>query len=78
MSTLIAVLNSAVEDELIPSNPAARLGRVVRAEQAEVDEVEAYTHFVPRGDRRAVDALDDATGRNLYATAPDRTEVSST
>jgi integrase len=43
MSTLIAVLNSAVEDGLIPSNPAARLGRVVRSEQAEVEEVEAFT-----------------------------------
>jgi integrase len=36
-----------------------------------------YAHFVPRGDRRAVDLLDDATGRNLYATALDRTEVTS-
>jgi integrase len=27
-----------------------------------------YGHLIPRGDRRAVDALDDATGRNLYAT----------
>jgi len=36
-----------------------------------------YTHFVPRGDRRAVDALDDATGRNLYATAPDQAEATS-
>jgi integrase len=37
-----------------------------------------YGHFVPRGDRRAVDALDDATGRNLYATTlPERAPVSS-
>jgi len=36
-----------------------------------------YAHFIPRGDRRAVDALDDATGRNLYATAPDHAEVTS-
>jgi integrase len=27
-----------------------------------------YGHLIPRGDRRAVDRLDDATGRNLYAT----------
>lgn len=37
-----------------------------------------YTHFVPRGDRRAVDTLDDATGRNLYATAPDLAKATST
>jgi integrase len=36
-----------------------------------------YAHFVPRGDRRAVNQLDDATGRNLYATASDRSEVVS-
>lgn len=30
--------------------------------------LEVYGHLIPRGDRRAVDALDDATGRNLYAT----------
>ncbi len=43
MSTLITILNSAVEDGLIPSNPAARWGRVVRPEQAEVEELEAFT-----------------------------------
>lgn len=37
-----------------------------------------YGHFVPRGDRRAVDALDDATGRNLRATEPDHAEATST
>ena len=26
-----------------------------------------YGHLIPRGSRRAVDALDDATGRNLDA-----------
>jgi integrase len=36
-----------------------------------------YAHFVPRGDRRAVDSLDDATGRNLYATAPERTPATT-
>jgi integrase len=35
--------------------------------------LEVYGHLVPRGDRRAVDRLDDATGRNLYATAPEAT-----
>jgi integrase len=34
-----------------------------------------YGHFIPRGDHRAVDALDDATGRNLYATSPEHTEA---
>ena len=43
MSTLITILNSAVEDGLISTNPAARWGRVVRAEQTEVEEVEAFT-----------------------------------
>jgi integrase len=43
MSTLITVLNSAVEDGLIPSNPAARWGHVVRADQAEVEEVGVFT-----------------------------------
>ncbi len=43
MATLVAVLNSAVEDGLIPSNPAARWGRVVRTEQTEVHEIEAFT-----------------------------------
>ena len=37
-----------------------------------------YGHFIPRGDRRAVDQLDDATGRNLYATTPDRIQATST
>jgi len=29
----------------------------------------------PSGSQTASDVLDDATGRNLYATAMDRTEV---
>jgi integrase len=36
-----------------------------------------YVHFVPRGDRRAVDALDDTTGRNLYPTGPHPAEATS-
>jgi integrase len=43
MGTLTAILNSAVEDEIIPANPAARWGRVVRHDQAEVEEVEVFT-----------------------------------
>jgi integrase len=30
--------------------------------------VDTYGHLVPRANRAAVDRLDDATGRNLYAT----------
>jgi integrase len=30
--------------------------------------LEVYGHFIPQGDRRAVDGLDDATDRNLIAT----------
>jgi integrase len=43
MNTLVAILNSAVEDGLIPSNPAARWGRVIRPEQTQVDEIEVFT-----------------------------------
>ncbi len=32
--------------------------------------VDIYGHLVPGANRQAVDRLDDATGRNLYATAP--------
>ncbi|HKB25691.1 MAG TPA: hypothetical protein VKG64_11635, partial [Methylomirabilota bacterium] len=31
-----------------------------------------YGHFIPRGNHRAVDLLDDATGRNLYATTTEQ------
>lgn len=34
-----------------------------------------YGHFVPRADHRGVDGLDDATGRNLYATKEERAAV---
>jgi integrase len=43
MATLVAILNSAVEDGLIPSNPAARLGKVIRQNQAQVEEIEVFT-----------------------------------
>jgi integrase len=36
-----------------------------------------YGHLIPQGDRRAVDALDDATGRNLYATDREQTVEAS-
>jgi len=32
--------------------------------------VDTYGHLVPGANRQAVDRLDDATGRNLYATSP--------
>jgi integrase len=41
--TLVAVLNSAVDDGLISSNPALRWGRVVRSEQTQVEEIEVFT-----------------------------------
>jgi integrase len=41
--TLVAVLNSAVDDGLISSNPALRWGRVVRSEQTQVEEIELFT-----------------------------------
>jgi integrase len=31
--------------------------------------VDIYGHLVPGANKQAVDRLDDATGRNLYATA---------
>jgi len=31
--------------------------------------VDTYGHLVPGANRAAVDRLDDATGRNLYATS---------
>jgi integrase len=31
--------------------------------------VDIYGHLVPRANKAAVDRLDDATGRNPYATA---------
>ena len=43
MNTLVAVLNSAAEDGLISSNPAARWGRVVRFGQTEAQEIEVFT-----------------------------------
>jgi integrase len=43
MTTLVAILNSAVEDGVIPNNPAARLGKVVRQDQGEVIEIEIFT-----------------------------------
>ena len=39
--------------------------------------VDTYGHLVPGANREAVDRLDDATGRNLYATAPEHAEVTS-
>ena len=43
MQTVVAILNSAVEDGLIPSNPAVRWGRVVRQDQHQVEEIEVFT-----------------------------------
>jgi integrase len=43
VNTLVAILNSAVEDGLIPSNPAARLGKVIRQDQTQVEEIEVFT-----------------------------------
>jgi integrase len=43
VTTLGAVLNSAVEDGLIASNPALRLGKVIRRDQMEVEQVEVFT-----------------------------------
>ena len=43
MATLVAVLNSAVDDGLIASNPALRWGRVVKSDQTEVEEIEVFT-----------------------------------
>lgn len=43
MNTLVAILNSAVEDGLIPSNPASRLGKVIRQDQTQVEEIEVFT-----------------------------------
>jgi integrase len=40
--TLCAILNSAVEDGLIASNPAARCGRVVRTDESEVAQIEVF------------------------------------
>jgi len=40
--TLHAILNSAVEDGLIPSNPAAHVGRVARTDQSEVTQIEVF------------------------------------
>ena len=39
--------------------------------------LEVYGHLVPRGDRRAVDRLDDETGRNLYATGSEQTTATA-
>jgi integrase len=39
--------------------------------------VDVYGHLVPRANRQAVDRLDDATGRNLYATNPREEEARS-
>src|SRR5262249_50657846 len=39
VTTLGAVLNSAVEDGLIASNPALRLGKVIRRDQMEVEQI---------------------------------------
>ncbi|MBI2460645.1 MAG: hypothetical protein HYV61_03875, partial [Candidatus Rokubacteria bacterium] len=38
--------------------------------------VDTYGHLIPGANRQAVDRLDDATGRNLYATAPTQAEHS--
>ena len=43
MTTLVSVLNSAVDDGLIPSNPATRWGKVIRRDKAEVEEIEVFT-----------------------------------
>src|SRR5262249_4054248 len=43
VTTLGAVLNSAVEDGILPSNPALRLGKVIRRDQGQVEEVEVFT-----------------------------------
>jgi integrase len=43
INTLVAILNSALEDGLIPSNPAARLGKVIRRDQTQVEEIEVFT-----------------------------------
>jgi hypothetical protein len=43
MQTVVAILDSAVEDGLLPSNPAARWGRVVRQDQQQVEEIEVFT-----------------------------------
>lgn len=40
--TLCAILNSAVEDGIIPNNPAARWGRVARVDRPEVEQVEIF------------------------------------
>ena len=37
--------------------------------------VYTYGHFGPGANRAAVDRLDDATGRNLYATVDPRRET---
>jgi integrase len=43
MQTVVAILSSAVEDGIIPSNPALRWGRVVRQDQQQVEEIEVFT-----------------------------------
>jgi integrase len=43
MQTLVAVLNSAVDDGLINSNPAARWGRVVEVNKTQAEEIEVFT-----------------------------------
>ena len=40
--TLCTILNSAVEDGLIPSNPAARFGRIAKTSGSEVAQVEVF------------------------------------
>jgi integrase len=39
--------------------------------------VDTYGHLVPGANRQAVDRLDDATGRNLYATSASSSEAES-
>jgi hypothetical protein len=52
--TLPPLLLKYVQEQLGPHSPAFTLA--------------VYGHLIPRGDRRAVDRLDDATERNPRAT----------
>jgi integrase len=43
MRVLVAILNAALDDGLIASNPASRWGHVVRIDQQQAEEVEVFT-----------------------------------